>query len=166
MSHHWLKPHWKPNLTLPELPINHLIERNIKAIILDVDKTIVDSKESSPNPPVSKWIIEAKQRFKLHLLSNNPSKNRIGSIGDQFELPYTYLAAKPSKIAINKVIKNLHLSPSNIAIIGDRIFTDILVGNRLGLYTVLIKALKSENPSKKYSKLQKIEQAIAYFLGA
>ena len=30
---------------------------------------------------------------------------------------------------------------NNIAIIGDRIFTDILVGNRLGLYTILIKPL-------------------------
>ena len=166
MSQHWLKPNWEPLLSIPEMPIKYLIERNIKALILDADKTLIDSKENIPHLSVKQWIENAKLEFKIHVLSNNPSKERISRIAEHLNLPYTYLAAKPRRISVTRVIKQMQIQREEIAIIGDRIFTDILVGNRLGLYTVLVKPLGPNGKREKNPRMQKIEKNIAHFLGA
>ena len=50
--------------------------------------------------------------------------------------------------------------------VGDRIFTDVLAGNRLGLYTVLVKPLGPNGMTYQKSRTQSFEQKIASFLGA
>ena len=102
----------------------------------------------------------------MHLLSNNPSKNRIEAIAKELQLNFTYKAAKPSRSALRKVQENLQISSKEIAIIGDRIFTDVLAGNRLGFYTVLVWPLGPEGITIKRSKTFFIEKAIANLLGA
>jgi len=42
------------------------------------------------------------------------------------------------------VIKEIGIKPENIAIIGDRIFTDIIVGNRCNIKTILVKRLNRD----------------------
>ena len=76
MSRKWLKPNWEPGLTIPYLPIDHLIEQGISALFLDVDKTILYGKDIEVLEIVSTWIKTSKQHFIIHLLSNNPSKKR------------------------------------------------------------------------------------------
>jgi len=36
------------------------------------------------------------------------------------------------------------LKPSQVAVVGDQVFTDILGGNRLGLYTILVCPLNKK----------------------
>jgi len=38
----------------------------------------------------------------------------------------------------------LELSPQEVAVIGDQIFTDVLGGNRLGLYTILVTPISDK----------------------
>ena len=165
-SQHWLKPKWEPKLILPEIPIDHLLEKDIKAIIIDVDKTLLSSNEKTPHPKIKSWIDRASNKFTLHIASNNPSKNRIELVAKILDLPYTYLAGKPRTGSIVKVIELIKQPNNKIAIIGDRIFTDILVGNRLGLYTILTKPLGNNGLENKNGLLQKIEKRIANFFGA
>ena len=163
---HWLVPDWDPKLNIINISHDHFLERDIKALILDVDKTILEGKEVLVSKNVKDWISKAKLDLKLHLLSNNPSKKRIKAVASQLDLTYTYGAAKPRRRSIIKVMDQLKLEPKLIAIIGDRIFTDILVGNRLGLYTVLVKPIGKNGYSNKNNYFQVIEQSFARFLGA
>ena len=57
-------------------------------------------------------------------------------------------------------------SKAEVAIIGDRLFTDILAGNRLGIYTILVKPTNSNGMPYLNSKMQKIELKIASLIGA
>jgi len=50
--------------------------------------------------------------------------------------------------------------------IGDRLFTDIIAGNRLGLYTILVKPLASNGITCKHNRTQRFEQRIASFFEA
>jgi len=163
---HWLEPDWDSKLNIINIPHDHFLKRNIKVLILDVDKTILEGKDIVVTNKVKDWVSQAKLEMKLHLLSNNPSQQRIKSVASQLDLTYTYAAAKPRKRAILKVIEELKTDPSRIAIIGDRIFTDILAGNRIGLYTVLVQPITSHGDSIKNNYFQKIEQNLARFLGA
>ncbi len=52
-------------------------------------------------------------------------------------------------------------SSYEIAIIGDRIFTDILVGNRLGMYTILVDSVDLYGKRSEKNNLQLIERYLA-----
>jgi len=166
MSQNLLKPNWEPGLSIQNIPIQHLLDLGIKALVIDVDGTLLPRKESILHSSVISWVERAKTKFTLHLLSNNPSRNRISSISRQLNISFTYKAAKPSRTALRKVQENLKINPNKIAIVGDRIFTDVLAGNRLGLYTVLVCPLGPDGKINKKSKTLFIEKAIADFLGA
>ena len=54
---------------------------------------------------------------------------------------------------------------NQVAIIGDRIFTDILAGNRIGIYTILVRSI-STNSLLKGNKTIVIEKLFSKLLGA
>ncbi len=165
MKRNWLKPDWQPELIIPNIPIEHLLIKGIKALVLDVDGTLIPSHEIVLHESVILWIKKAKRNFALHLLSNNPSRRRIENISQQLDINFTFRAAKPTKSALTRVLDQLNEEPKNIAILGDRLFTDILVGNRLGLYTVLVHPLGANGNPCKNKRTQHIEQIIAKLLG-
>ncbi len=114
---------------------------------------------------VKDWVSIAKNHFSIHLLSNNPSKRRIEAVAEQLAIGFSYGAAKPSRRALIKVIKEFQLPSNQIAIIGDRIFTDVLAGNRLGLYTTLVRPIGSTGIAQKSYNVQKLEQSMSKLLG-
>jgi len=61
-------------------------------------------------------------------------------------------------------IKEIGCEPKNIAIIGDRIFTDIIVGNRCNIKTILVKRLNRDGLPIKFNLTLKIEKFISHFI--
>ena len=166
MSQNLLKAHWEPGLSIQDLPIQHLLDLGIKALVLDVDGTLLPRKELILHSSVISWIEKAKINFTLHLLSNNPSKTRISDVAEQLGLSYTYGAAKPRRRYLKQFLEKQKINPNKVAIIGDRVFTDVLVGNRLGLYTVLIRPITADGTACPHFRVQQLEQKIAFWLGA
>ena len=110
---------------------------------------------------IKNWVFNSKKHFDIYLFSNNPSKKRIKLIADQLDLNFTHSGGKPSKKKLNKLIDKFPYSTSEIAIIGDRIFTDILVGNRLGMYTILIDSIDYYGNKIEKNSFQFIERHLA-----
>ena len=164
MLKNWLTPNWEPGLILPKIPINHFHEKNIKALFIDVDKTIIPGRKLFIDNSVKEWMMHAKPHFKLHLVSNNPSKDRINSVANQLGISYTYAARKPSKSAIQKHLSKINYHPNQVAIIGDRLLTDVLVGNRLGMYTVLIRPIGEEGLPSNRNYIQKLEKFFVWII--
>ena len=166
MKKNWLQPDWEPGLSITNLPIKHFLDIGITSLVLDVDGTLLPRTEMVIHNSVLIWIQEARNNFSLHLLSNNPSRKRIESISRKLNINFTSNAAKPSRGPFRRVISELQQDPQKIAMIGDRIFTDVLGGNRLGLYTVLVRPLSSNGKTCKNNITQRFEQKIAGLLGA
>jgi len=61
-------------------------------------------------------------------------------------------------------IKEIGIEPKNIAIIGDRIFTDIIVGNRCDVKTILVKRLNKDGLPIKFNLTLIIEKLISNFI--
>ena len=61
-------------------------------------------------------------------------------------------------------MKEIGSEPKNIAIIGDRIFTDIIVGNRCNIKTILVKRLKRDGLPIKFNLTLTIEKIISNFI--
>ena len=113
---------------------------------------------------VKNWIIGSKKLFSLYLISNNPSKKRIAKIAKELNLRYKYNASKPRKKVTLSVIKEIGSETKNMAIIGDRIFTDIIVGNRCDIKTILVKRLNTDGLPIKFNLTLIIEKLISHFI--
>ncbi len=105
--------------------------------------------------------MHSKKHFYIYLFSNNPSRNRIKLIANQLILEYSHSAGKPRIRKLKKVIDGIPHSSNEIAIIGDRIFTDILVGNRLGMHTILVDSVDCYGKRLNNNQLQSLERYLA-----
>ena len=163
---HPLEPDWAPGLTIAHLPLPHLTARNIKAAVLDVDRTLLPGRNVELPESVRTWLDDAKRRMRLHLFSNTPSKPRIAAVADQLGLSFTSGAGKPRRGALRRVIQELDLPNDQIAMVGDRLLTDVLCGNRLGLYTVLVRPVREDGTPCSNDLVQRLESGLARVMGA
>jgi predicted HAD superfamily phosphohydrolase YqeG len=62
------------------------------------------------------------------------------------------------------VISEMNEDSKNIAIIGDRIFTDIIVGNRCNIQTILVKRLSKNGLPININLTLILEKIISNFL--
>lgn len=161
-----LTPDWLVGTTLAHLPLQQLLERDIRALVLDVDRTLLPRRRSELPASAEQWLRHAREQLPIHLFSNNPSRRRIGAVADQISLPYTISAGKPRRSALRRVLADLDLPPRQVALVGDRLFTDVLAGNRLGLYTVLVKPIDPDGRPCQQDRLQNLELRMARWVGS
>lgn len=161
-----LKPNWLLDRTLAEIPLQDLIDQGIGALVLDVDRTLLPRRQAELPHSALRWLEAAKQQLPIHLFSNNPSRQRIGRVAAQLQLPFTTSAGKPRRSALRKVLSQLALPPQQVALIGDRLFTDVIAGNRLGLFTVLVKPIDPQGRPCQRDRLQRLELRLASWVGA
>ncbi|MDD3365528.1 MAG: YqeG family HAD IIIA-type phosphatase, partial [Syntrophomonas sp.] len=90
---------------------------------------------------VEEWFVLIKaEGFKACILSNN-GEQRIKKVADRLGIPFIYRAGKPRRGAFHRAVALMGVSVDEAAVVGDQIFTDILGGNRAGLFTILVKPL-------------------------
>ena len=166
MQRRWLIPDWDPGLTLAHLPLEPLLGRGIRVLLLDVDRTLLPGRDVQLPTPMRRWAVDASRLLHIHLISNNPSRQRIQAVADQLNVTYTSSASKPRGGAIRRVISQLPNAPAEIAMVGDRVFTDVLAGNRLGLYTVLVRPPRADGTPCSHDRVQRVERNLARFFGA
>lgn len=135
----------QPNLilgsTIFDLTPQILREQKIKGLILDVDETLVPFRQKETSEELKNWIKEIKAEIPIWLVSNNISYSRIGNIAESVDLPFISSAKKPSRRKLNEAATAMNLPASEIAMVGDRLFTDVLAGNRAGMFTILVEPM-------------------------
>lgn len=128
-----------------QISINFLEKYNIKALILDVDNTLIDY-DKNLSQDIINWAVNIKkQGIKLYILSNTNQKEKVQSVAEKLQVPFRYFARKPSTGGFKKVKKDLNLNSENIAVVGDQIFTDIIGGNRSKMFTILVDPIDEKD---------------------
>ena len=121
-----------------EITIQFLMKNKIKALILDVDNTLIDYYKNL-SEHVIKWAHDLQgQGIKMYILSNTNKKEKVEKVANKLEIKYKNFAKKPSKKGFKQVQKELNLRPESIGVVGDQIFTDIIGGNRVQMFTILV----------------------------
>lgn len=121
-----------------DITIQFLIENKIKALILDVDNTLIDYYKNLSDD-VIEWAHSLQgQGIKMYILSNTNKKEKVEKVAKSLEIPYKLFARKPSKSGFMKIQKEIKIEPENIGVVGDQIFTDVIGGNRCNMFTILV----------------------------
>jgi HAD superfamily phosphatase (TIGR01668 family) len=127
-----------------ELDAAGLHALGIRGIIFDMDNTLVPWNDRAVYPRLASYLARLAERgFRLCIVSNN-SRERGGQLALDLGVPAVWYAVKPRRRAFRKALQILDLTASETAVVGDQIFTDVLGGNRLGLYTILVTPINDK----------------------
>ncbi len=115
-----------------------LKQEGIKGIICDIDNTIVAWNKKVVVSELIAWLEKINEMgFEVVLISNGMNR-RVDYFSDELDIPAIGQAIKPCRGAYRSAVDILDFSYSEIAVIGDQVFTDILGGNRMGFKTILV----------------------------
>lgn len=142
-----------------------ICDRNLKGLVLDVDETIVPVGKKQLDKDVQAWAKEIQSVVPLSLVSNNVGYERIRIIAEGMNVPFIASAGKPSRRKLRMAAEEMNLPFEQIAMVGDRLFTDVLAGNRLGLFTILVQPMLAPNSKDPKNLLRNAEFWISQQLG-
>ncbi|MBQ7667763.1 MAG: YqeG family HAD IIIA-type phosphatase [Clostridia bacterium] len=140
-----------------DINFDNLKNKGIKGMILDIDNTLIDYYKNIRESTIE-WIDTAKKNdIKVYLVSNN-SKERVNEIANKLSLKYVFHAAKPLKKGLVQAMNEMDINNTEVAVVGDQIFTDVYGGNRLNMLTILVEQIsikdifvtKLKRPLEKY----------------
>lgn len=150
-----------------ELTPSLLAHYGLKGLVLDVDDTIIATRSSAVPTEVEAWINEVRQIVQIALVSNNLSHARIRRIAGVLGLPYLFGAGKPSRKKVRQAVLEMDLPFHEVGMVGDRLFTDVLVGNRLGMFSILVEPMVAQTNARHHrSCLRSFEIWLSRLLGA
>ena len=122
-----------------------LQDNGIKCLLIDLDNTCVPYKDKEPNKKLIDLFETLKDMdFKIIIFSN-ALKGRIKPFKDVLNVDCLARANKPYKKNFLKVIKLFNYDLSEVAIIGDQLYTDIVGGNKVGIKTILVNPMSSDD---------------------
>ena len=134
----------KPRLFVPSLlavDLERLRRRGIQGLILDLDNTVCSWDQDATAPEFVQWLERAKaDSFRMCLVSNSLGP-RVARFSQALDIPAIAKAGKPRRRSFRQAMEMMGTTADTTAVIGDQIFTDVLGGNRLHLFTVLVSPL-------------------------
>lgn len=120
-----------------ELSPSRLRAWGIRALMLDLDNTLVLWRHATPPPEVHAWIRELHNAGIPVCVVTNRLSRRARAVAAALDLPMAEGVFKPSRAKLRRALTLLGTRPEQTAMVGDQLFTDVLAGNRLGVPTVL-----------------------------
>ena len=128
-----------------DISIEFLNENKIKGLILDVDNTLIDI-DRNMDPKIKDWAENLKNNdIKLCIVSNTNKVDKVKMVAETLDIPYFYFAKKPFKSGFVKAKNLMELNFKNIAAVGDQIMTDVIGGNRLKMFSILVEPIAKKD---------------------
>jgi len=154
------KPTYLIDGDITDIQLDVLAAEGIKGLICDLDSTLLAPRSGKLDPQCESWLQEARQRFKLAVVSNNKNDPYIEQVRQVLQMPVLHRAAKPSTRLFKKVRDMWQLEPHEIAVVGDRPLTDVWGGQRAGMKTILVWPLKSMQEPSWVKFVRRLERVV------
>ncbi|MGI6567851.1 MAG: YqeG family HAD IIIA-type phosphatase [Limnochordia bacterium] len=145
--------------SLLDVNLDELWQNGYRGMILDIDNTLLPWAGDTLDQETVMWVRQAKEMGFRLCLTSNAFKERVHKIAAALDVPAVASAIKPRKRAFRLALDMLKTRPRETVVIGDQMFTDILGGNRMGLYTILIDPVAAEE-LKATKVMRRIERRI------
>ncbi|KAB8121890.1 YqeG family HAD IIIA-type phosphatase ['Cynodon dactylon' phytoplasma] len=130
-----------------DIPYDFFAKKGIKALIFDLDNTLLSSSDSKLNSQTIKKMKEIQEKFKIFILSNS-SKKKLKKVFKFNFFNYIYLKwyqKKPFLYGFKKILSLLNVNHDQVLMIGDQLITDILGSNKMNIKSILVKPIDRKN---------------------
>ncbi|HEY8347602.1 MAG TPA: YqeG family HAD IIIA-type phosphatase [Symbiobacteriaceae bacterium] len=120
------------------IDLERLKQQGFRAILLDLDNTMVPWNDPEPTPELLAWLQRVREMgFQVCIVSNNKGR-RVREFATRLGIPFVSKAIKPRRKGFREAMALLQVPPRECVVVGDQLFTDILGGNRAGAHTILV----------------------------
>lgn len=113
----------------------------IKAVLTDLDNTLIAWDHPDGTEELLTWILEMKNAGIPVLVISNNKSSRIKRVVEKFDLPYVSRAMKPLGRGFAAAQKQLGITADEMVMVGDQIMTDILGANIAGIRSILVQPI-------------------------
>ena len=134
----------KPDYNLKnifEIDTEDLKRQGIKAILLDLDSTIMVSHSGVLSQEVTEWLNKLEKDFVISVISNQKNQKYIEKVKKSVWFNMVFGANKPNPKAIKEFLKEKGLKNSEAVMVGDRPLTDVVAGKFAGCKTILVGSI-------------------------
>lgn len=145
--------------TIEDISVKALKKRGVKGLILDIDNTLVPPHAPEADDRAKRFVKRMEEEFKICIVSNNIYE-RAEKFADSFPVDFICDGNKPAKKPFLLAIEKLKLEPSEIAVIGDQIFTDVWGANRMNMISVLVNPICDKEG--KFVKFKRILEKMVF----
>lgn len=115
-----------------------------RAVIADIDNTLVTYDDPEPTESVLRWIGGLRDAgLDVAFVSNN-KRERVERFCAGLDCFASYDSGKPSVKAYIRASEALGVPPRECAVIGDQIFTDMIAAKRLGMTAIIVKPINDK----------------------
>ena len=118
-----------------------LISKGIRAVVLDIDNTLVTYGVAEPTEEVLDWIGALREAGLGVAIASNNHAPRVELFNQKIGVFATCESKKPSARAVKAACEHFGLQPNEIAVIGDQIFTDVWCARNAGSLAILVKPI-------------------------
>ena len=116
----------------------------MRALLIDIDNTLAPYEEPDPNERVLAWFAELeKNGIKAALVSNNHAP-RVERFNKSLGLIAYPDSGKPGRKTLERAMKELGVTHTETAMLGDQILTDCFAGKHIGLCAIIVPPIKDK----------------------
>jgi hypothetical protein len=121
-----------------------LSEMGVKALLCDIDNTLVTYDDPEPTPDVARWFGQLKEAgIGVAFISNNEPE-RVELFNRSLGYPAYPKAGKPSTKAYAEAAAALGVPREACAVLGDQLLTDAWAAHRFGVPALIVPPIKDK----------------------
>ena len=122
----------------------YLRAHGIKALILDVDNTLTGHGSQTLSDDVAAWLGEMRAAGVPMMIVSNNMPARVAPFAQRIGLPFRAFSCKPSPLGLAAARRAFGVKKSEVALVGDQIFTDVLGANVYGIPMLLVQPMYAD----------------------
>ena len=131
--------------SVTDITTDFLVKSNIRGLILDLDNTLTTHNNPKPADKVIEWIEDMKNSGIIMMIVSNNKAERVIPFAQNLGLDFVPNGRKPLTMGFKKAQALMKISFSEIAIVGDQIFTDILGADIKRVKTIYVFPIQLES---------------------
>lgn len=124
---------------LSDITVEDVRSWGVSAVGLDIDHTVCYDCTPIYIEGAGRWLKSLKNSGVPFVFITNSGCLRPFALSARFKAPFVAFAGKPKTAAFERAADKLGLSPSDMAFIGDRLFTDVCGANAAGALSVYVQ---------------------------
>ena len=134
------KPTWMVS-SIYQITPEQLKKLGIKAVLTDLDNTLIAWNNPDGTPELRAWLEEMKEANIPVIVVSNNKASRVARAVKPFCLDFISRAMKPFGLGIRRAMKQLNLQPEQVIMVGDQLMTDIRASHAAKVRSVLVKPI-------------------------
>ena len=142
--------------SVKEITVSFLQKHNIRGLLLDLDNTLTTHDNPVPAEGIKEWVDDMKSGSIGMVIVSNNHPPRVQPFADRLGIEYICEGKKPLPSGFNRAQKLMKIPFSQLAVVGDQIFTDMLGANLKRIRGIFVYPIQLEDKDKKFLRFKRV----------